>query len=79
VPGPDTGYFFFFVAFFFVPFFFVAFFFAIENHLLVLGRDAILCGVMNAMRSRCASLASDQCSLRATSRASWWASVAMCV
>jgi hypothetical protein len=28
VPGPDTGYFFFFAAFFFVPFFFAAFFLA---------------------------------------------------
>lgn len=36
VPGPDTGYFFFFAAFFFVPFFFAAFFLAaIEDHLPV--------------------------------------------
>ena len=28
VPGPETGYFFFFAAFFFVPFFFAAFFLA---------------------------------------------------
>ena len=34
VPGPDTGYFFFFAAFFFVPFFFAAFFLAaMRDHL----------------------------------------------
>ena len=63
VPGPDTGYFFFFAAFFFVPFFFAAFFLAaIEDHLLVpeVMRVVMNAATYDARRSRIARSGSQQ-------------------
>ena len=64
VPGPDTGYFFFFAAFFFVPFFFAAFFFATVNHLLALS-DGVRASLRTRMKSNVGRMARGPCGQRA--------------